>query len=115
MSRLIRCLHSNFSLFSHELSTRDYSALVRVSSDSHPAKTQISLSDQYSLSALWIAEDPRVMPTDSEDSGQIVWIRWLLFGFAGRNCPKVRFLTFAKICDLFVLRFYSPVNPMRSC
>ena len=51
-----------------------------------PAKTQISLSDQSSLCAQWVAKDPRFLYADSEDWADAqadLSLRWVHTHFAG--------------------------------
>ena len=59
-----------------------------------PAKTQISLRiravwSESLQNTLWIDKDPKRLQADSEDFDQIVWMRRLIWVFAGRSCNVV--------------------------
>ena len=62
-----------------------------------PAKTQISLGirpvwSESSQCALWVAEGPRFLHADSEDSEQTGRMPRLIWDFAGRTCHFVGFV-----------------------
>ena len=78
-----------------------------------PAKTQISLGirpvwSESSLSAQWVAKDPRFLPADSEDSGQIGRMPRLIWVFAGRTCHFVGFVMRRLKCYTVRLRLHIP-------
>ena len=57
-----------------------------------------AVRSEYSLTALWIAKDPRFLQADSEDSDQTAHSRRLIWVFAGRTCQNEKFLTLQHIC-----------------
>ena len=95
-----------------------------------PTKTQISLRirtvlSRSSMSAWRYLASLSIQNALSEDSDQTTRKRRLIWIFAGRTCPKVRFLTLRDICcgynfiilsdlfwssDFFQLLFFSKLN-----
>ena len=63
-----------------------------------PKKTQISLCNcavwsEFPLSTRRHFAPLAIQNAHNEDSNQTAWMRRLIWIFAGRTCPKVRFLT----------------------